>query len=85
VLRLIRKLTPVRLYERQSSVLFPKHNRFVPYPLQNPLAKWDAGFHPVGFYSNVDVSFLPVSARGPTYRVAIYVEKACRGGCKPTS
>ena len=34
-----------------------------------------AGFHRVGFYSNVDQSFLPKSHRGGNY-VSIYVEKA---------
>lgn len=35
-----------------------------------------AGFHRVGFYSNVDTSFLPASARNNPDRVSIYVEKA---------
>lgn len=35
-----------------------------------------AGFHRVGFYSNVDASFLPRSARDE--RVALYVERALR-------
>lgn len=35
-----------------------------------------AGFHRVGFYSNVDVSFLPQSSRAARDRVAIYVERA---------
>jgi protoporphyrinogen oxidase len=43
-----------------------------------------AGFHRVGFYSNVDASFLPASSRGPNDRVGIYVERAYRGGEKPT-
>lgn len=42
-----------------------------------------AGFHRVGFYSNVDRSFLPVSAQKSNDRVSIYVEKACVGGRKP--
>jgi protoporphyrinogen oxidase len=42
-----------------------------------------AGFHRVGFYSNVDVSFLPQSARAANNRVSIYVEKAYLGGQKP--
>jgi protoporphyrinogen oxidase len=42
-----------------------------------------AGFHRVGFYSNVDVSFLPQSARAVNNRVSIYVERAYRGGQKP--
>lgn len=35
-----------------------------------------AGFHRVGFYSNVDISFLPASARKACDRVSIYVEKS---------
>lgn len=35
-----------------------------------------AGFHRVGFYSNVDAAFLPRGARGD--RVALYVERALR-------
>jgi len=42
-----------------------------------------AGFHRVGFYSNVDVSFLPLSARKAQDRVSIYVEKAYLAGQKP--
>ena len=42
-----------------------------------------AGFHRVGFYSNVDVSFLPLSARASHNRVSIYVERAYRGGQRP--
>lgn len=44
-----------------------------------------AGFHRVGFYSNVDVSFLPASARERADRVSIYVEKAYQEGEKPTT
>ncbi|MGB9898544.1 protoporphyrinogen/coproporphyrinogen oxidase [Thermanaerothrix sp.] len=43
-----------------------------------------AGFHRVGFYSNVDVSFLPRSAREQNNRVSIYVERAYLGGEKPS-
>jgi protoporphyrinogen oxidase len=43
-----------------------------------------AGFHRVGFYSNVDVRFLPRSARAAHNRVSIYVERAYLGGQKPT-
>jgi protoporphyrinogen oxidase len=39
-------------------------------------------FHRVGFYSNVDRSFLPVSSRKNNDRVGIYVEKAFAGGVK---
>jgi len=42
-----------------------------------------AHFHRVGFYSNVDVSFLPASARKNKDRVSIYVEKAYQEGEKP--
>ncbi len=38
-----------------------------------------AGFYRVGFYSNVDSSFLPLSSEGNSDRVSIYVEKAYRG------
>jgi protoporphyrinogen oxidase len=37
-----------------------------------------SGFHRVGFYSNVDASFLPAAARTPNSRVSIYVERAFR-------
>jgi protoporphyrinogen oxidase len=43
-----------------------------------------SGFHRVGFYSNIDTSFLPLSSRSDEDRVSIYVEKAYRGGAKPT-
>jgi protoporphyrinogen oxidase len=43
-----------------------------------------AGFHRVGFYSNVDMSFLPKSYRELDNRVSIYVEKAYREGSGPT-
>lgn len=43
-----------------------------------------SGFHRVGFYSNVDISFLPISSRVNNDRVSIYVERAYRGGAKPT-
>ena len=42
-----------------------------------------AGFHRVGFYSNVDISFLPLSARKAQDRVSIYVEKAYFARQKP--
>jgi len=42
-----------------------------------------SGFHRVGFYSNVDNSFLPVSSRKYNDRVSIYVEKAYIGGDRP--
>jgi protoporphyrinogen oxidase len=43
-----------------------------------------SGFHRVGFYSNVDRSFLPVSARKKGKRVSIYVERAFPGGLRPS-
>jgi protoporphyrinogen oxidase len=49
--------------------------------LYNPDAK--SGFHRVGFYSNVDVLFLPKSAQEQGDRVSIYVERAYLGGIKP--
>ncbi len=42
-----------------------------------------SGFFRVGFYSNVDSSFLPRSARAEEDRVGIYVERAYPGGKKP--
>lgn len=44
-----------------------------------------AGFHRVGFYSNVDVSFLPQSSRGVGDRVSLYIEKAYPEGHKPSA
>jgi len=44
-----------------------------------------AGFHRVGFYSNVDVSFLPQPARSSGDRVSLYVERAFPAACKPGS
>ena len=43
-----------------------------------------SGFHRVGFYSNVDASFLPVAARGAGDRVSLYVERSFRGGDRPS-
>ena len=45
------------------------------------IPKSRSGFHRVGFYSNVDKSFLPAS--DPDGRVSIYVERAYPGGVKP--
>lgn len=50
--------------------------------LYNPDAQ--SGFHRVGFYSNVDRSFLPASARPNNEAVSIYIERAYNGGQKPT-
>jgi protoporphyrinogen oxidase len=44
----------------------------------------NAGFHRVGFYSNVDSSFLPRSAREGGEHASIYVEKAYPGGQRPS-
>ncbi len=43
-----------------------------------------AGFHRVGFYNNVDTSFLPRPVRGAGEHVSLYVEKAYRGGEQPS-
>ncbi len=43
----------------------------------------EAGFHRVGFYSNVDPSFLPAAARRAGDRVSIYVERSFPGGARP--
>jgi len=50
--------------------------------LYNPESK--SGFHRVGYYSNVDNSFLPKSLRKTGEYVGIYVEKAFKGGQKPS-
>ena len=47
------------------------------------LSRSKSGFHRVGFYSNVDASFLPASARAARDRVSIYAEKAYLGGQRP--
>ncbi len=41
-----------------------------------------AGFHRVGFYSNVDPAFLPLSARADASRVSLYVERAWPGDAR---
>jgi len=43
-----------------------------------------SGFHRVGFYSNVDSSFLPKSSRQSANCVSLYVEKTYEGGHKPS-
>lgn len=43
------------------------------------------GFHRVGFYSNVDKTFLPLSSREDGDKVGIYVERAYMGGQKPSA
>ena len=42
-----------------------------------------AGFHRVGFYSNVQQHFLPASKRGGETATCLYVERSFRGGVKP--
>lgn len=42
-----------------------------------------ARFHRIGFYSNVDASFVPMSYRSSGQRVSIYVEKAYSDGEHP--
>ena len=42
-------------------------------------------FHRVGFYSNVDDSFLPIRSRKDKDRVSIYVERAFPNGEKPST
>ena len=44
-----------------------------------------AQFHRVGFYSNVDSSYLPATAHTTENRVSVYVEKAFPQGQKPTA
>ncbi len=44
-----------------------------------------AGFHRVGFYSNVDESFLPASSRKDKDRVSIYIERAYQAGKRPSA
>lgn len=44
----------------------------------------DSGFHRVGFYSNVDVLFLPRSSQTTNDRVSIYVERAYWNKEKPS-
>lgn len=44
----------------------------------------DSGFHRVGFYSNVDTSFLPRYSKEVEDRVSIYIERAYRGGERPS-
>lgn len=44
-----------------------------------------SGFHRVGFYSNVDVSFLQASSRTANDRVSLYVERAYPGGGRPSA
>jgi hypothetical protein len=43
-----------------------------------------SGFHRIGFYSNVDARFLPMSARSTLNHVGIYVERAYLPGQRPS-
>lgn len=43
-----------------------------------------SGFYRIGFYSNVDSSFLPASARAQNDSVSLYVERAFQGGRRPS-
>ena len=44
-----------------------------------------SGFHRVGFYSNVDASFLPARSRSAGDRTSIYVERSFANGVKPAA
>jgi protoporphyrinogen oxidase len=44
-----------------------------------------SGFHRVGFYSNVDKSFLPRSSRSKDDKISIYVERTYGGSQFPSS
>jgi protoporphyrinogen oxidase len=48
------------------------------------IPKSRAGFHRVGFYSNIDMAFLPLRLKGKSEKTSIYVEKSFQGGQKPT-
>jgi len=48
------------------------------------LPQSDAGFHRVGFYGNVDRSYLPRSQRDGNEFAALYVERAFAAGARPT-
>ena len=49
------------------------------------LPQSDCGCHRVGFYSNVDPSFLPAAARPAKERVSLYVERSFPGGQRPAA
>ncbi len=44
----------------------------------------DAGFHRIGFYSNVDATFLPAPYRASGRAVSLYVERAYPAGLRPS-
>jgi protoporphyrinogen oxidase len=52
------------------------------YWLYTPDAR--SGFHRIGFYSNVDRSFLPASSRKKGDRVCIYAERSYSAGSRPS-
>lgn len=54
-----------------------EHWLYIPYS--------KSGFHRVGFYSNVDTSFLPQASRKNKSRVSIYVERAYTNNNKPSA
>lgn len=43
-----------------------------------------SGFYRIGFYSNVNTFFLPTSLRNSNNHVSLYVERAYKGGQKPS-
>lgn len=45
----------------------------------------DAGFHRIGFYSNVDSHFLPATPADDRERVSLYIERAFLPGEKPSA
>lgn len=67
----------VNIGARRGGKCPAKHWLYVPYS--------KAGFYRVGFYSNIDNSFIPKLSRESNNRVGIYVEKAYRGGERPSS
>ena len=48
------------------------------------VAATEAGFHRVGFYDNVEPSFLPRSKRAGRELTSLYVERAFAAGARPT-
>jgi protoporphyrinogen oxidase len=47
------------------------------------VADAESGFHRIGFYSNVDRSFVPTTNGRGSSRESLYVERAFEGGAKP--
>jgi protoporphyrinogen oxidase len=92
---LVSTLPLVRALELTNTTVDEEHDPFTSVLVLNigarkggrcPSEHWiyvpvsEAGFHRVGFYSNVDPSFLPSSARDGQEHVGIYVELARPGG-----